>query len=72
MNTTNEYKQLKTKYPYIVAWGQMMNSFGDYIEGQLIQAEADNAPTDAIYKRADGSWSVATDEIKKRLEYLMQ
>lgn len=45
------------KYLYIRAWGKMSGSLPWYIERQVEQAKADNAPETAIYKRQDGSWA---------------
>lgn len=48
-------KKLTQKFPAIVAWGYMMRSFPYYIENQCEEANEDNAPRLAIYKR-EGIW----------------
>lgn len=49
-------------YPYIRAWCKMMGSFDYWLQDQLEQARADNAPQNATYRRDDGTWST-TDNI---------
>lgn len=52
--------KLREKFPHIVRWSRMMQSFDYYIDNQVVEAEADNAPTDAIYKTGD-SWRTLRD-----------
>jgi hypothetical protein len=64
------------KYPYIRAWGKMMQSYDYYIESQIRDAIASKAPVDAIYRRDDGSWSrfadIEHEDTKQRvLSYLV-
>lgn len=51
-------------YVWIVAWGRMLGSFPHYIQDQCDLAAHDDAPTNAIFKRADG-WHT-TDDITNR------
>jgi hypothetical protein len=51
-------------YPYIRRWGQLMGSYRYYIDGQVGQARADNAPTNATHRRQDGTWAT-TDDITR-------
>jgi hypothetical protein len=46
----------KSKYQAIRLWGQMLGSFPYYIEREQREAEAANAPLDAIYERATDDW----------------
>lgn len=62
---------LRAKYPCIVRWGRELLSYDYYINNQVWEADADNAPTDAIYKGQDGKWSLARDikspELRERI-----
>jgi hypothetical protein len=56
----------KTDYPYIVLWGKMMGSGQYYIDAQVEQARADDAPANATFKRSEygerpGQWSTIDD-----------
>ena len=44
-------------YKYIRAWGMMLHSFPDYIEGEVEKARRDGAPETAIYRYSDGTWA---------------
>ncbi len=50
------------QYKYIVAWGKMLGSYAYYIEDQIRNAIAENAPYTAIYNR-DGRW-ITYEEIQ--------
>tara|TARA_R110002020_G_scaffold52296_5_gene147131 strand:+ start:160 stop:414 length:255 start_codon:yes stop_codon:yes gene_type:complete len=63
MQETIEKKKLYSKYPYIYGWGRMMGSQGWYIKNQLLLAKEDNAPSDAIYRNDDGTWSVLSEVV---------
>jgi hypothetical protein len=64
-----EYRALAEKYPYIVAWGMMMQSYGYYIAGELQAAEKTHAPSDAIYMNHEkDSWSTPHNDLKKELD----
>lgn len=52
-----EIARLRKKYPYIVKWGRNMQSYDYYIDAQCAEAEVDNAPVNATYKRHDGTWA---------------
>lgn len=54
-----QIEQLKLKYPCIVEWCRVMQSFEYYVINQLFQAEKDNAPRNAIYTKDDGKWETA-------------
>jgi len=51
-------------YPYIRAWGRMMRSHTKYIEQQIEQARADDAPPNAAYQDRSGLWRT-TDDITR-------
>lgn len=48
-------------YVYIRAWGQMLGSNQSYIDDEVGRARADGAPSNATYRRQDGTWSCFTD-----------
>jgi hypothetical protein len=50
-----EIARLRKKYRHIVAWGRFMGSYSYYVEAELLRAEKDNAPKDAMYKK-DHVW----------------
>lgn len=52
---------LRVKYPYIAPWNKRLGAFDAYIESQLIYAEEEGAPTNAIYRGQDGTWALADD-----------
>jgi hypothetical protein len=45
------------KHKYVVAWGKYVDSMDYYIKDQLALAEIDNAPENALFKRASGEWA---------------
>jgi len=45
------------KHKYVYAWGRYMDSMDYYIQDQLDEAEKDNAPANAIFKRKEGDWA---------------
>ncbi len=50
------------KYPFIRIWGQQRGSYPYYIDKQIEQARADNAPWNAIYrKEPEGIWVTVDD-----------
>lgn len=56
-------------YPYIVAWGQSLRSFGYYIEDQVSKAIIDEAPKDAIYYNdSTEKWEVVPEHHKADLD----
>ena len=62
-NKTDEsYEELNLglakKFPKIVEHGETTGSYNYYINSQMEQALADNAPSNAIYKK-DDSWITA-------------
>lgn len=61
-----------SKYPYIVAWGQKLGSFGYYIEQQVSLAESTDAPQDACFYNAEtDTWrcySHMRDDLKAELD----
>ena len=67
------------RYLYIRAWGRGLGSFTHYIEREVEQAIADNAPDDAVFKRGDGSWATfsqvkatAAPDTIERIEQFVQ
>ena len=52
-------------YILIRAWGQYMGSQHYYVRDMVAIAHEDKAPTNAIFKRDDGSWA-KVDDIKNR------
>lgn len=67
MAENRERDRLFKKYPYIVAWGQLLGSYGYYIEKQCRTAEKDNAPSDSIFRNDDGTWRILS-ECKKETQ----
>lgn len=57
----------KYDYPYIRAWGLLLKSPNFYVEHVVKQAQNDNAPKRAVYKRAIGTWRTL-DECNKELQ----
>lgn len=55
-------KELFIKYPYIVAWGKKLGSFGYYIENQCRQAEIDKAPAKSVYYSSSDKRWITIDE----------
>lgn len=72
MTTTINYKDRKHHllkvYPYIVAWGQSLGSFGYYIEMQVSKAIEDKAPEDAIYFDEHLGWHTVSGSPRKGLK----
>lgn len=64
-------KQLRERYPAIVAWGRMMGSMDYYIDSQVLLAAKENAPENATFK-GDGEWrtvnTIASPETKLMIE----
>lgn len=64
---------MKEKYIYIRAWGIMMGSNSDYIDGEIELAKKDNAPETAIFKRED--WhtyeTITSPETKTRVQEIV-
>jgi len=58
-------------YPWIRKWDEFMGSCASYIIEQLAQARAENAPRNAIYKRADGSWATTEDVANPSLRFVL-
>ncbi|MEJ3741760.1 hypothetical protein WEI85_00460 [Actinomycetes bacterium KLBMP 9797] len=58
-------------YPCIRAYGRMVGSYTDYIDGQVELARAEGAPTNAIHRDRDGGWKTTDDivsaETRQRL-----
>jgi hypothetical protein len=58
-----------TKYRHIVAWGKMLGFTPQTVQNSVNEAEADNAPEDAIQK-IDGQWlrvgDIANDSNRQR------
>jgi hypothetical protein len=69
-------EQLRKKYKYIVAWGIYTGSFGYYIDEQLLRAEADSAPANALYKGSiSGVWVTfdeAGEHARNAVNYIIQ
>lgn len=71
MAENTERDRLFKKYPYVVAWGQLLGSRGYSIERHCREAEKDGMGQDAVYKNGDGSWRVLSelkDESQEELE----
>jgi hypothetical protein len=49
------------EYLMIRAWGKYMGSYAYYIRDQIATAKEDKAPTNAIYKKDDGTWATIED-----------
>lgn len=50
-------------YTYVRAWGIYLDSYQYYIDEQVRIANQENAPDNAIYKRALGGHWVTFDEV---------
>lgn len=61
-------RSLDERYPEIRKWGNELGSFNYYIENQQLQAEADGAPSDAVYRRDNGTWATRSEIEKSREE----
>ena len=64
------------EYPYIRAWGKMLQSFDSYIEHEVARAKEDEAPQNAIYLDSDKKTWHTADEIsdpdtKRRIESIV-
>lgn len=46
----------KVRYKYLYAWDMIQHSSFAWIRDMQAQAEAEDAPEDAVYKAADGTW----------------
>jgi hypothetical protein len=66
--------RLFKKYPYIVVWGQLLGSYGNYIYRECERAEKTNAPKTAIYYK-DGEWStfseIKNEEVKSQMNAIL-
>lgn len=66
---TGKAGKLADTHPYIVAWGQLMGSYGYYIERQVMQARVDGAPKNAtFYSDSDKAWRT-TDGMRTDLKW---
>lgn len=65
----------KIKYKYLYAWDMMQHSSFAWIHDMQIQAEAENAPEDAVYKAADGIWrrfqDIESDSTKAKIQRMV-
>lgn len=50
-------------YPWVRAYGRAMGSYPYYVNDQVAQARADNAPQNATRRNDDGTWSTTDDII---------
>ncbi|ASR77200.1 hypothetical protein KIV66_gp93 [Mycobacterium phage MyraDee] len=50
-------------YRWLRAWDRMMGSLSYWTEAQLANARTDEAPANAIYRKAPGVWAT-TDDIE--------
>ena len=59
-------------YKAIAIWGYRLHSFSPYIRRQQELACEENAPIDAIYKQADGTWQtvsgIHSPKVKREME----
>lgn len=55
-----EFERLKAKYPYIYKWGKYLGSYNYYILNEMLGAENDKAPENAISKTG-GKWDTVDD-----------
>jgi hypothetical protein len=65
-----QIKRLRNKYKCLVAWCHHMKSFDFYIDDQVLEAEQDNAPLDAIYKWEE-EWATVLEIKNKELRELI-
>lgn len=54
---------LRKKRKYIFAWETMMGAYAYHVRRQLELAEAENAPSNAVYRNREGVW-VTFDDIQ--------
>lgn len=59
--TNKEIQRLRSKYACIVRWSRSLGSYDYYIDNQVLEADADNAPDDVIYKDHNNIWHRAGD-----------
>lgn len=52
-----EMYELDRLYPEIRKWGKEMCSYDYYIINQQLEAKRDKAPSNATYKKEDGTWA---------------
>lgn len=67
MSTTERHYR---DYKHIAAWGRFMGSFAEYIEDEQRRAADSDAPLNAVYQNADGTWETingVTDAGVKRI-----
>lgn len=63
---------LRSKYPFIVKWGQWHARLDWAIDKDLQLAYSDNAPTNAVYRRANGTWQTVEDLLPTVREQIMK
>lgn len=76
-NSNQAVMEARSKYPAIVAWGQQLGSYAYYVDQECLQAAADGAPVDAIYKDSDsGEWRtvayIRNEVVKPRMVAAVQ
>lgn len=54
-----------TAYPYIRAWGKIMQSVPSYIDRQVELAKHEKAPEQAIYRVSQGLWQTVPDMLSE-------
>jgi len=68
---TAHLKELRKKYPYIVAWGRHHGQPLHKIHAQILKAEREQAPPNSIYY--DGGWAVLEQIQSEHLrEWILQ
>ncbi len=74
MKALNKFKELRRKYPLIVATGKMFGSYDYYVNSQLIEAAEINAPANTINIREGEARTTddlcSIDYLKRLLNYL--
>jgi hypothetical protein len=47
---------MPSDYPYIKAWGRLLGTYKQHVDAEIERAQMLDAPHDAMYQRANGSW----------------
>lgn len=59
-------------YPYVWAWGKVLNSKDYFIQSERDKAKEEKAPENAIFRDDDGGWStvdsILSGGTKQRVE----
>lgn len=69
-----EMKRLMARFPYIIAWCQLLETKQSFLQATLLKAHKENAPERSVYRQFDGKW-VTIDDVnpanKKKVEMFL-